>query len=215
MSSLSTVRALVLTGGRSRRFGGVHKPSIPVGGTPVLTRVHAALAAVPVDGVWISGPLDGLAEGLRGGVRQVFERPRYSGPLAGIAAAVADMPEDPQAVVLVLAGDVPYTDATDLALLARTCASTGNAVSCADDEGRLQNLCAAWPDPLLRARLAAIGDPADTAVRRLWEGVEPALVPVSVRSVEDFDTVEDYRRITGEAPPRCPRADPGCGGGAG
>lgn len=202
MSSSPTVRALVLTGGRSRRFGGMHKPSTPVDGVPVLTRVHAALTAVPVDAIWVSGPLDGLAEGLRGAVRQVFEQPRYAGPLAGIAAAVADMPEDPQAVVLVLAGDVPYAEATDLALLARTCASTGRAVSCADEEGRLQNLCAAWPDPLLRARLEAIGDPADTAVRRLWEGVEPVLVLVSARSVEDFDTAEDYRRLTGEAPPQ-------------
>lgn len=215
MSFPSVVRALVLTGGRSSRFGGVHKPAVVVDGSPVLTRVHAALAAVPVDGIWISGPLDGLADSLHDGVRQVVERPRYAGPLAGIAAAVEDMPEDPRAVVLVLPGDVPYVEAGDLALLARTCAATERAVSCADEGGRLQNLCAAWPDTLLRARLAQIGDPADTAVRRLWDGVDPVLVDVSARSVEDFDTAEDYRRITGEAPPRNPRADPGCGGGAG
>lgn len=199
------LRALVLTGGRSSRFGGVHKPGVPVEGTPVLTRLHATLTEVPVDEIWVAGPLDGLAEELHGTVHQVFEHPRFSGPLAGIAAAVADMPPDPDAVTLVLAGDVPFTDARDLARLAETSARTGRAAGCTDADGRIQHLCAAWPDPLLRTRLADIGDPANTAVRRLWEGVTPVLVDVSPGSIEDFDTPDDLRRITGDPE----RAHPG------
>ena len=215
MGAERAVNALILTGGRSSRFGGVHKPGVSVDGTPVLTRLHAALIALPVHAIWVSGPTDGLHEDARRTVRQVFERPRFSGPLAGIAAAVSDMPADPGAVVLLLAGDVPYTSTADLSLLAETSAATGRAAGCVDASGRLQYLCAAWPDTLLRDRLRLIGDPADQPVRRLWEGVEPVLVDVSAASVEDFDTAEDFRRITGREPPRSPRAEPGYEGGAG
>jgi molybdopterin-guanine dinucleotide biosynthesis protein A len=159
--------------------------------------VHAALTDVPVDGIWIAGPLDGLADEQRAAVHPVIERPRYSGPLAGVAAAVADMPPDAEAVVLIVAGDVPYANSDDLERLATTCARTGRAASGTGEDGRLQHLCAAWPDPLLRARLADIGDPANTAVRRLWEGTDPILVEVSPGSVEDFDTPDDLQRITG------------------
>ena len=192
------VRGLVLAGGRSTRFGGVHKPGVPVEGVPVLARIHAALTAVPVDGIWVAGPLDGLPDDLRPTVREVHEHPRF----AGIAAAVADMPPDERAIILVLAGDVPYTDPADLAHLVRTCAQTGRTAASADAQGRRQHLCAAWPDALLRARLAAIGVPTDKPVRLLWEGVEPVLVAVSPASLEDFDTESDLRRITGDEPPR-------------
>lgn len=215
MGAEQAVNALILTGGRSSRFGGVHKPGVSVDGTPVLTRLHGALTALPVDGVWVSGPADGLHEEARRTVHQVFERPRFSGPLAGIAAAVSDMPADPRTVVLVLAGDVPYTSTADLARLVQTSAATGRAAGCVDAGGHLQYLCAAWPDTLLRERLRLIGDPADQPVRRLWEGVDPVLVAVSTASVEDFDTAEDFRRITGREPPHGPPAEPGCVGGAG
>jgi molybdopterin-guanine dinucleotide biosynthesis protein A len=174
---------------------------VRVGGIPVLARVHAALTAVPVDGIWVAGPADGLPDNLRADVHEVHEEPRFAGPLAGIAAAVADMPPEPRAVVLVLAGDVPYTDPADLSQIARTCAQTGRAVASAAPHGRRQHLCAAWPDALLRARLAAIGDPADRPVRLLWEGVDPVRVAVSAASLEDFDTEDDLRRITGGCRP--------------
>ena len=196
------VRGIILAGGRSTRFGGVHKPGVPVEGIPVLARIHTALTAVHVDGIWVAGPLDGLPDDLRPTVREVHEQPRFAGPLAGIAAAVADMPPDERAIILVLAGDVPYTDPADLAHLVRTCAQTGRTAASADAQGRRQHLCAAWPDALLRARLAAIGDPTDKPVRLLWEGVEPVLVAVSPASLEDFDTESDLRRITGDEPPR-------------
>ena len=184
-------------------------------GSPVLTRLHGALIDLPVDDIWVSGPTDGLHEKARRTVRQVFESPRFSGPLAGIAAAVSDMPADPGAVVLLLAGDVPYTSTADLARLAETSATTGRVAGCVDAAGHLQYLCAAWPDALLRERLRLIGDPADQPVRRLWDGVEPVLVAVSAASIEDFDTAEDFRRITGREPPRNPPAEPGCAEGVG
>lgn len=215
MGAEHVVNAVILTGGRSRRFAGVHKPGVPVDGTPVIARVHAALATLLARGIWIAGPLEGLDAEARRSVHQVYEAPRFSGPLAGIAAAVNAMPSDPRAVVLVLAGDVPYTSAEDLGRLAETSAATGRAAGCVDAGGRLQHLCAAWPDTLLRARLQDIGEPADQPVHRLWEGVEPVLVEVSADSVEDFDTPEDFHRITGRTPPHGPRAVPGCVGGAG
>src|SRR5690625_5448996 len=41
-----TVQAVVLTGGRSSRMGGRHKPGIPVGGRTVIDRTLATLRSV-------------------------------------------------------------------------------------------------------------------------------------------------------------------------
>lgn len=198
------VNAIVLTGGRSRRFAGVHKPGVTVQGTPTIARIVSAVGTLPtqavqVGGIWVVGPLDGLGARDRDSVHQVFEQPRYSGPLSAIAAAVSDMPDDSDTTILVLAGDVPFVSTTDIARLTTTSTATGRAAGCVDPGGRFQQLFAAWPAGLLRTRLDAIGDPANQPVRRLWEGIEPALVDVSPESTDDFDTPDDLRRIQARA----------------
>ncbi|WP_181274932.1 molybdenum cofactor guanylyltransferase [Brevibacterium oceani] len=103
-----TVNAIILTGGRSRRFDGVHKPGVAVGGRSTISRILASIrglddgADIGADGsnvrgagagvgvgVWVAGPLDGLSETERDDVCEVREDPAFAGPLAGIAAAVA------------------------------------------------------------------------------------------------------------------------------
>src|SRR5690606_41306112 len=97
---------------------------------------------------------------------------------------------------------MPNADAADSVRRVRTGAQKGRDAASADAQGRRKHQCAAWPEALLRARLAAIGDQTDRPVRLLWEGVEPVLVAVSPASLEDFDTEADLRRITGDGPLR-------------
>ena len=197
----TAVRAVILTGGRSRRFGGVHKPGVAVGGSPVLTRVLASVRAFdPTAEVWVAGPLDGLDDAGRATVRSVVESPRFGGPLAGIAAALAGMAPG-ESTILLLAGDVPYLDPADLDRLVAASSRAGRAVGGEDASGRFQPLFAAWPEGLLRGRLHDIGHAAGKPVRLLWEGVASIRVPVSAASTDDLDTPDDYRRITGSAPP--------------
>ena len=197
-----TVRAVILTGGRSRRFGGVHKPGVTVDGRPVLARVLASVRSCdPTAEVRVAGPLDGLEDAERAPVRSIVESPRFGGPLAGVTAALDDLqPRD--STVLVLAGDVPHLDPTDLSRLIDASHRTGRAACGEDGSGRLQPLLSAWPEVLLRARLHEIGDVTDQPVRLLWDRREqPVPVPVSTASTDDVDTPDDYRRITGTAPP--------------
>ena len=207
-----TLKAVILTGGRSRRFGGVHKPGVAVGGVSVLARAVSAVRALdPAAEVWVAGPLDGLDTAARPTVRPVVESPPFAGPLAGLAAAVAAMapaPDSPPSTadargstVLVLAGDVPFLDPADLARLVDASARSDSPSGCTDASGRFQPLFAAWPEQQLRERLQDIGDVENKPVRLLWDGVEPVLAPVSPASTEDFDTPEDYRRITGSSSP--------------
>ncbi|UVI35685.1 molybdenum cofactor guanylyltransferase [Brevibacterium spongiae] len=191
-----TVNAIILTGGRSRRFAGVHKPGVEVGGQTTISRILGSIrgAAAGVE-VWVAGPAEGLAEAEQEGVHVVREEPAFAGPLAGIAAAVAAMPTGAADVTLVLAGDMPMITAGHLGELIRTCRETGRPTTGTDDRGKTQFLCAAWPTDLLLARLAEIGDPTDGAVKLLFAGLEPAVVAVDPDVVSDFDTTAELERI--------------------
>src|SRR5699024_2892518 len=71
----------------------------------------------------------------------------------------------------------------------------------ADDRGKLQFLCAAWPTALLRRRLAEIGRTRDGAVKLLFDGLDVAPVDVDPSTIVDFDTREEYERIRGRLEP--------------
>ena len=200
-------------------------------GTPVLSRIVSAVHEVAAGDrgveIWIAGPLEGLDEAERARVHQVFEEPRFAGPLAGIDAAVAALPaashpgtsnaqtshsetsnartSKPGAddVVLLLAGDLPFVRTTDLEELIHRCAATGQVATCRDAEGHLQYLHAAWPLSLLRDRLAALEQVADRPVGLLYRDLDPVVVDLAMDHLADFDTPEDLRRITATAPDGC------------
>src|SRR5699024_8291038 len=88
-----TVYAVVLTGGRSSRMGGRHKPGILIDGRSVIDRTLRALwSAAPSAQVVIAGSAGGLSPQLRDRVLVVREDPPFSGPLAGVAAARQAIP---------------------------------------------------------------------------------------------------------------------------
>lgn len=207
------VSAVILTGGRSRRFGGTHKPGVDLDGRVVISRILAAVReAEPSAGVWIAGPLDGLTEAEAARVVSVCEEPKFSGPLAGIAAAVhaieaaAANALEPvrdgsgagpgaDGVTLLIAGDMPLVTPAHLRELIRACRDAGRPAVGFDDRDSMQFLCAAWPTRLLVARLAEIGDPADKAVKLLYRDLDTVRVDVEPGQLLDFDTPEEFDRV--------------------
>lgn len=195
-----SIRAIILSGGRSNRFGGVHKPAVELGGATVISRILGAVRTADPDAeVWVAGPRDGLSAREQESVHSVVEEPAFAGPLAGIAAACAAVLDassaTPADVTLVLAGDMPLITADHLGDLIDACRRTGSPAAGTDDRGNTQFLCAAWPTELLLSRLDAVGDPTNGAVKWLFSGLAPTLVDVDPGVVVDFDTVEDLDDI--------------------
>lgn len=207
------ITAIVLSGGRSHRFGGVHKPGVILGGRSVISRIIATVrSAMPEAGIWLAGSAEGLSQLEQSHVHTVREEPIFSGPLAGIDAGVRAIGQQkaqgPRTqgpggqdarVTLILAGDMPLVSPDHLRSLVATCEDTGRPAAGLDDRGKLQFLCAAWPTDLLRSRLDDIGDTRDKAVKLLFRGVEVAPVEVDAEMIVDFDTPEEFAQISAEA----------------
>ncbi|WP_444546051.1 molybdenum cofactor guanylyltransferase [Virgisporangium aurantiacum] len=79
---------MVLAGGAGRRLGGAAKPTLAVGGTPMLARVLAAVD--DADGRVVVGP-GSLGLIVPPGVRVIQEEPAGGGPVAALAAGLAEL----------------------------------------------------------------------------------------------------------------------------
>ncbi|HET7399175.1 MAG TPA: NTP transferase domain-containing protein [Intrasporangium sp.] len=209
--------AIVLTGGGSTRMGS-HKPALPVGGRPIIERVLGAVESLPTVVV-------GLPYAVPPGVPVVREDPPGSGPVAGIAAGLAGLDALVDAgsvgdlrLVAVLAGDLPFLTAAALADLAAALepgrdadrADAPEVSLAAGPDGAPNWLCAVWRVPALRRRLAALGDPSGTSVRRLTSEVRTVLVAdhegwsADVDSPEDLDAARARARRGAGPRPRPP-----------
>ncbi|MGA9873438.1 MAG: NTP transferase domain-containing protein [Rhodococcus sp. (in: high G+C Gram-positive bacteria)] len=179
-----TVDAIILAGGGSRRLGGIDKPALTVGGTPLVQRALDAVA--DCRRVVLVGPhRDGIAPN----IRQAQETPPGAGPVAAMAAGLAALGTPAADVVVVLAADLPFVDSRAVTILVDA-ALTDPAVFAADDEGRIQYLLAAWNTEALHASLDSIPTKANASVR--------TLVPTDHRVIQlddiaDCDTVDDLR----------------------
>lgn len=156
---MSEVDAILLAGGAARRFGGIPKPTLLVGGVRL---VDVAVAAVAGAGrIMLVGPDPG---GLQG-VVVVREHPMGSGPVAAIAAGLA---ATTAAYVVVLACDLPYVHAGTITLLDNGIGSADVAVL-VDEGGRDQLLVALWSRAALATALAEAA-PAGRSVHSLLRG---------------------------------------------
>jgi molybdopterin-guanine dinucleotide biosynthesis protein A len=176
---VSKLAAIVLAGGRSRRFG-ADKLAVDVHGAPLVRHsVDAALALGAQ--VVVVGPAD---PGLPAGVTVVREDPPYAGPYAAVAAGLGAVDEDAD-VVLVLVdpgGLLP-------ALLAAVAAGAEAAVA-RDASGRRQPLLAAYRVRPLLAGVAGV-DPVNRAAGELLDGLHVVEVPDPGTHTRDIDTPAD------------------------
>ena len=165
------VAGLLLTGGGSRRMGR-DKASIVVAGEELAVRAAAVLRAA------LAGPLLEVGPG-RSGLPALAEDPPGGGPLAAIAAAAAVL--DCSHAAFVLAVDMPAVTPGLVRLIAGHPATT--SVLPADDEGRLQPLCARWSP----AALAAAADLVASGERSLRALIDAA--PVTVMAPAEWRAV--------------------------
>jgi molybdopterin-guanine dinucleotide biosynthesis protein A len=199
---------VVLAGGGSRRWGGRDKTAVDLGGRPVLAHVVQGLP----DGmpVVVVGPLDHpfATAADPETVRWTREHPPGGGPVAGLAAGLAALPEGVDVVVL-LAGDLPLAGPAVPRLTAALHGSADQAVVGVDPGGQVQPLLAAYRVAPLRALLQS-GDGTDLAGRSLrWllGRLVVGRLPVSAHEALDLDTPADLDtaiRLVADPPPDGP-----------
>ncbi|MCC3764769.1 molybdenum cofactor guanylyltransferase [Glycomyces sp. TRM65418] len=161
--------AIVLVGGRARRFAGCAKSELVVGGATILERMLAATEEATPRVVVGARPAD--ARPLPEGALQLVENPPRSGPARAVQAGLAKVPDDCERVAI-LGGDLPFLCSGALRLLNEQANAAGpksGAVFC-DNAGRRQWLCGLWPTALVRQNAAGIepGAPA----RLLFTGID-------------------------------------------
>lgn len=185
-----TVTAVVVAGGRSRRFGS-DKLAAPLGATTVLEHL---LAAVPAQWeIVVVGPKRPV--GRRVGWTR--ESPPGGGPLAAVAAGVRCVTTD---LMVVVAGDMPWAGPV-LERLADALAGSDPHVAGVigrDGEGYANPLLAAYRTSAVRAHLPV---PAHDRPARLLLDLPHLELEVDSRAASDVDTPEDLARAADEAPP--------------
>lgn len=178
-----TFTGLILAGGASRRFG-QDKARAPVGGRPMVARVHAALAAVTAE-VLLSVRTGDDPYGLP--VRVVRDPVPGAGPLAGLVAGLRACRTD---WLLVVACDMPLVTPAALAALAGACAPGVQAVV-AEAGGRRHPLCAVYHRavrPHAEAHLAA----GRLALHALLDVLDPVrIVPLPEAAVHNVNRPDD------------------------
>ncbi len=211
MSASEHVGAVVLAGGDSRRMGGGDKTAADVVGETLLRRV---LAGLPHDATTV---VVGAPGDLPPGVLSTREDPPGGGPGAAALAGwrlLRDQPGGPPDVVLVLAGDAPFTAPVLPRLLAAVVplAPEPAAAAATDPGGVLQPLLAAFTTAALDA--AARRDAPGRSARSLLDGLTVVTVAVTAEEAADVDTpadLADVRARVAGAPRRADGDDDGEG----
>jgi len=191
MTSMPSFDAIVLAGGRGRRLGGVDKAALRVGDKTLLTRALDAVAGASRQ--IVVGP----PRSLPGGVVGVSEEPLGGGPVAGLAAGLAEIR---QSLVVVMACDMPLLDRhvvselVAVAVAAEAEAEHFDGVLLVDAEGRRQPLAAAYRSDSLRTAINRLPGTRDAAVRALIAPLVLVELPAGPGATLDCDTWEAVAR---------------------
>lgn len=183
--------AIVLTGGRARRLGGVDKGAVVVAGATLLAHTIAALREVESSHIVVVGP----AAGVDDTVTVVRENPPFAGPVAGIARGVGELRRESE-WTYVVACDMPWIG-EGLTLLTNAIDDDHDGAIGIDHGGVHQPLLGLYRTEVLRSALSAIGDPVGLPVRELVKGWRLHRVPVG-RAAHDADTWKDVKQLEEE-----------------
>lgn len=176
--------AVLLAGGAGRRLGGARKPTLQVGGRRLVD--VAVSAATGATRVVLVGPDPG---GLPS-VTVVREHPPGTGPVAGIAAGLA---QTAAPYVLVLATDLPFLTIAAVGALRRAIGGADVALL-VDGNGADQHLVAFWRRAALVAAIGERAGAAGRSVRSLLAGADVVRVPADTAGPPawyDCDTQEE------------------------
>lgn len=178
------IAAVVLAGGRSRRFGS-DKLAAEVEGRPLLdASVRTALETADAQ-VVVVGPVD---RPLPTGVLVTREEPAYAGPFAAVATGLELVDAD---VVVVLAGDlVDPAPAVPALLAALADDARADAAVVVDADGRRQPLLAAFRVTPLRGCVVGV-DTDGRAAGELLDGLRVVEIRDPASWSRDVDSPDD------------------------
>lgn len=201
--------AVILSGGRSSRLGGVPKSGLMYDGVTLLQR--ALQAAGGAAGVAVVGPDQGT---LPDGVLVCREDPPFAGPAAAVAAGLSALARHRGAepchrpaapLTLVLAVDMPRADAAVRALLAAAAAAPrGDGLMAVSADGRRQPLLGLYSTHALQRCVAEArqrGTLENASVFGLLARLEVREVSVPGGSTDDVDTWDDAAALGVSGPP--------------
>lgn len=183
-----TTAALILAGGRAARLGGGDKPLLPVGGTPMLARIIAALrpeaAAIAISAN--GDPTRFAAFGL-----PVLPDGEFAGegPLAGVLAGLDWAAAIGADTLLTVPGDTPFVPHGLAAALAP-------APACAASLGRVHHLVALWPIACRTALRRKLSAPGPRAVAAFAECIGMRQVDFSVEKWDAFHNINTLGDLT-------------------
>jgi molybdopterin-guanine dinucleotide biosynthesis protein A len=178
--------AIVLAGASSRRLDGADKAAVDLDGTSLLDRVLAA--ANDAQRIVVVGPARQISTHVRGELIWTSEQPAGSGPVAAIAAGLAEVRA---AWCLVLATDLPFVAAAVPLLLT---AAVHADVAVLSSGERRNYLAAVWRTDALRAAVDALDSVEGAAARSLFAGRDVVDVPDENGWGRDLDTWDDVER---------------------
>ena len=186
---MTGVDGVVLTGGRSRRFGR-DKAMEPVDGVAMAVRVAAALRAGGAERVTAVG---GDAERLAAMGLPVWPDDHPGdGPLGGVLTALGRVVST---VVVVAACDLPWLTGEAVAAVLGALAAGGDAADVAVARtDRLEPLLAAWRVGPCRPVALAAHASGERAVHRVLAGLRVVEVPLPAGSLRNVNHPEDLRR---------------------
>jgi len=189
-----SVTAIVLAGGRSRRFGG-DKLAVEIDGMTVLDRAIVAVSALATEVLLVGEATTGQP------IRRIVDPEPFGGPLQAVSGALDAVGTD---VALVVAGDMPSLVPEVLKLLVDVlAATTAHAVILADprDPSRRQPLPLAVQVEPARTAAAMALESGDRSLVRLLDRLHLVAVPVDqwqpldpeARTLVDIDVPDDIR----------------------
>lgn len=201
--------AVILSGGRSSRLGGVPKSGLMHDGATLLER--ALQAARGAAAVAVVGPDPGT---LPEGVLSCREEPAFAGPAAAVAAGLSALeryrsrkPRHPAAaaLTLVLAVDMPGAEAAVGTLLAAAAeVAPGDGLMAVSADGRRQPLLGLYSTAALQRSVADArqrGALENASVFSLLARLEVREVSVPRGSTDDVDTWDDASALGVTGPP--------------
>jgi len=191
------IAGLVLSGGRSSRFGG-EKAAALLGGKPLLEWAVERLRAVCAE-IAVSARPGSEAEALAGPLLVLHDRAGDpDGPLAGVRAGLQWAKGIGAEALAVSPCDAPLLPAD---LYPRLIAAANGGAAVAEAGGRHQSLCAIWPVAALPRLEAAIADGQHPAVWRLLDEIGAVRVPFDdAEAFANLNTREDLERIVAGRP---------------
>lgn len=196
---MTDVQAIILTGGRASRLGGIPKALVRLEGTTLLERAVDAVRTADAAPVIVAGPEVAPAPDE---VRWVRETPAYTGPAAALHAAMslasADAPW-----TLVLAVDLVRPAEAVARLMAdrELLPADTDGVCLGDASSRPQWLTGLYRTAALARGTASLAEEGrDQPVRQIMAELAIAVVRAPDEVVADIDTWQDLQDAGAVAP---------------